>query len=161
MVNNTVIDWFEPWPEQALQSVASVFLEEEELPENVRGQIVSHMVVVHQSVRRFSSRFFDELRRHNHVTPKNYLDYVGNYKRSLGESRRKYSDLVNRLDGGLQKLIQAAQEVDLLQKELSEATVVVEKATKECNELLEVCGLVQPGYSPLFSGVYLILYSSL
>ncbi len=28
-VNNTVIDWFEPWPEQALQSVASVFLAEE------------------------------------------------------------------------------------------------------------------------------------
>ena len=29
MVNNTVIDWFEAWPEQALQSVASVFLEGE------------------------------------------------------------------------------------------------------------------------------------
>ena len=26
LVNNTVIDWFEPWPEQALQSVAEVFL---------------------------------------------------------------------------------------------------------------------------------------
>ena len=26
MVNNTVIDWFEPWPEQALQSVATAFL---------------------------------------------------------------------------------------------------------------------------------------
>lgn len=139
MVNNTVIDWFEPWPEQALESVATVFLEEEDLPDDIRKEIVGHMVVVHQSVRRFSSQFFEELRRHNHVTPKNYLDYVGNYKRSLRESRKKYSDLVSRLDGGLQKLIQAAQEVDLLQKELSEATVVVEKATKECNELLEVC----------------------
>lgn len=26
LVNNTVIDWFEPWPEQALRSVATVFL---------------------------------------------------------------------------------------------------------------------------------------
>lgn len=27
LVNSTVIDWFEPWPEQALHSVASVFLQ--------------------------------------------------------------------------------------------------------------------------------------
>lgn len=25
----------------------------------------------------------EELRRANYVTPKNYLDYIGNYKRSL------------------------------------------------------------------------------
>ena len=70
MVNNTVIDWFEPWPEQALQSVATVFLAEEALPEAVRAQIVEHMVLVHQSVRTFSTRFLEELRRHNYVTPK-------------------------------------------------------------------------------------------
>ena len=27
LVNSTVIDWFEPWPEQALHSVATVFLQ--------------------------------------------------------------------------------------------------------------------------------------
>eukprot|EP00803_Ostreobium_quekettii_P011338 evm.model.scf_1312.1 EVM.evm.TU.scf_1312.1 scf_1312:839-40608(+) len=138
MVNNTVIDWFEPWPEQALQSVASVFLEQEELPDEARPQIVNHMVMVHQSVRSFSSKFYELLRRHNYVTPKNYLDFISNYKRSLQESRKMYSDMATRLDGGLQKLIQAAKEVDAMQKELKEATVVVERATKECNELLEV-----------------------
>jgi hypothetical protein len=34
------------------------------------------MVGVHQSVRDYSARFREELRRHNYVTPKNYLDYV-------------------------------------------------------------------------------------
>jgi hypothetical protein len=52
-----VIDWFEPWPEQALRSVATVFLAEEDLPEACRAPIVEHMVMVHQSVRTFSSRF--------------------------------------------------------------------------------------------------------
>ena len=28
LVNNTTIDWFQPWPEQALYAVASVFLAE-------------------------------------------------------------------------------------------------------------------------------------
>uniref|UniRef100_A0A6S8LSH1 AAA+ ATPase domain-containing protein n=1 Tax=Dunaliella tertiolecta TaxID=3047 RepID=A0A6S8LSH1_DUNTE len=138
MVNNTVIDWFEPWPEQALQSVASVFLAEEVLPEDLRPQIVEHMITVHQSVRTFSARFQEELRRYNYVTPKNYLDFINNYKRALASNRKEVDDMTQRLSGGLQKLEQAALEVDAMQKDLSEAKVVVEYATRECNQLLEV-----------------------
>jgi dynein heavy chain, axonemal len=42
---------------QALHSVASVFLDGEELPADLRPGIVEHMVMVHQSVRTFSQRF--------------------------------------------------------------------------------------------------------
>ncbi len=45
---------------------------------------------------------------------------------------------MGRLSGGLEKLIQAAVEVDAMQKELSVAKVEVEAATLKCNELLEV-----------------------
>jgi hypothetical protein len=31
-----VIDWFTPWPEQALFAVANVFLADEDLPEDKR-----------------------------------------------------------------------------------------------------------------------------
>lgn len=81
----------------------------------------------------------EELRRYNYVTPKNYLDFINNYKRALATNRSTIQDTVGRLSGGLEKLIQAAVEVDAMQKELSQAKVVVEQATKECNELLEVC----------------------
>ncbi len=67
-MNNTVIDWFEPWPEQALESVAATFLGAEDLPGGLRPGIVAHMVGVHQSVRAFSARFEAQLRRHNYVT---------------------------------------------------------------------------------------------
>ena len=53
---------------QALSSVATAFLASEDLPEAVRAGIVEHMVLVHQSVRRFSAQFAEELRRHNYVT---------------------------------------------------------------------------------------------
>ncbi len=46
MVNNTVIDWFTPWPEEALKSVAEVFLAEEELPSECRDHVVQHMILV-------------------------------------------------------------------------------------------------------------------
>ena len=138
MVNNTVIDWFEPWPEQALHSVASVFLEQEDLPDDCRAGIVDHFVLVHQSVRAASARYLEQLRRFNYVTPKNYLDFISNYKKSLTEYRSTVDEMRERLTGGLDKLIQAAVEVDEMQKELKEAKVVVERATVECNELIEV-----------------------
>jgi dynein heavy chain len=57
-----------PPPPQALESVASVFLAAEDLPDAMHGGIVQHMVGVHQSVRQFSTKFEQQLRRHNYVT---------------------------------------------------------------------------------------------
>jgi len=33
LINCTVIDWFHPWPEEALLSVAAKFLEDLEMPD--------------------------------------------------------------------------------------------------------------------------------
>jgi dynein heavy chain len=72
------------------------------------------------------------------LQPKNYLDFITNYKRRLASHRHEITETTTRLSNGLNKLIQAATEVDSLQQELTHAKVVVEAATKECNELLEV-----------------------
>eukprot|EP00741_Cyanophora_paradoxa_P015322 tig00000194_g14791.t1 len=136
LVNNTVIDWFTAWPEQALISVATVFLEQEDLPVEMRPEIVSHMVLVHETVARKSVQFQEQLRRVNHVTPKNYLDFIQNYRKGLRENRKLVSDLRNRLDGGLQKLVQAAKEVEIMSVSLAESKIEVERKTKECNELM-------------------------
>lgn len=45
-----------------------MFLAEEDLPDTLRPGIVGHMVGVHQSVRQFSAKFEQQLRRHNYVT---------------------------------------------------------------------------------------------
>lgn len=63
--NGYIVSWCHL---QALQSVASAFLATAELPNEMRPAIVEHMMLVHQSVRQFSARFAEELRRHNYVT---------------------------------------------------------------------------------------------
>jgi dynein heavy chain len=65
---------------------------------------VKHIVSVHLSMGAYSKRFEAELRRQNHVTPKNYLDYLSTYKSNLGAARTKNAAQYNRLDGGLIKL---------------------------------------------------------
>lgn len=47
----------------------------------------------------------------SHPQPKNFLDYISTYRRSLGARRQQVADQTARLEGGLSKLIQAASEV--------------------------------------------------
>jgi dynein heavy chain len=141
MVNNTVIDWFTPWPEQALESVANFFLTEIELPDENRPAIVQHMMNSHQAVRVFSTKFQLELRRYNYVTPKNYLDFISTYREHLAQHRKENSDMMRRLEGGLQKLSSAAIKVDEMKTMLAEQTIVVEQKTKEVTQLLVDIGM--------------------
>ena len=42
-----------------------------------------------------------ELKRYNYVTPKNYLDFISNYRGVLRDERKKIDNMITRLDGGL------------------------------------------------------------
>lgn len=142
-----MIDWFEPWPEPALESVAAAFLAEDAaaaeaagaappLPDELRPAVVAHMVAAHRSVVAASARFEARLRRPNHVTPRSYLDFVATYRRLLREQLGGNKDQAARLAGGLSKLEQAASEVAGLQEELGRARAVVRAATEECDRLI-------------------------
>ena len=114
-MSNTVIDWFFPWPADALQKVAEFFLLEEKLPPLQRQAVVEHLVHAHETITSSAAQFCLELRRHYYVTPKNYLDFITNYKVQLSFNRKRINQSTKRLQGGLQKLIEAAEAVDAMQ----------------------------------------------
>ena len=139
LVNDTVIDWFTAWPEEALLSVATTFLNSiDDIPSDLRTPIANHVVSTHQLVMELSIKYRKELNRSNHVTPKNYLDFIANYSRMLGVNRKRIGEVRARLEGGTSKLLQAGSEVDDMQKSLNQAKEVVEDETKACEELLKV-----------------------
>ncbi|EGF80533.1 hypothetical protein BATDEDRAFT_25191 [Batrachochytrium dendrobatidis JAM81] len=138
LVNNTMIDWFPPWPEQALFSVADAFLKDEFISAEIRPSIVAHVVGVHQSVSEYSAEFLLKYRRTNYVTPKNYLDYINTYNRLLEENRELNGRLCGRLESGLGKLEESSQQLDVLNKQLAEQNIAVRNKTEACSRLLEV-----------------------
>ncbi|GCC39841.1 hypothetical protein chiPu_0023489, partial [Chiloscyllium punctatum] len=86
LVNNTGIDWFLPWPPQALLAVAQSFLGKNPMiPSDQFENVIDHVVMVHGSVEKYSLLFLQKLRRSNYVTPKNYLDFIHTYARLLDE----------------------------------------------------------------------------
>ena len=72
LVNCTTIDWFLPWPSEALQSVAEVFLSKvDDLPQ--KDGIVAICVDMQERVRGLAQKYLFELRRYYYVTPTSYL----------------------------------------------------------------------------------------
>ena len=74
LVNCCTIDWFMPWPEEALKSVAmdKMTVKDMGLKEHLNS-VVDMFKVVHQVVER-QSELFLKTRRRNYVTPTSYLE---------------------------------------------------------------------------------------
>ncbi|XP_070926944.1 dynein axonemal heavy chain 10 isoform X5 [Macaca nemestrina] len=138
MVNNTGIDWFMPWPPQALHAVAKSFLGRNPMipAENIEN-VVKHVVLVHQSVGHYSKQFLQKLRRSNYVTPKNYLDFIHTYSKLLDEKTQYNIAQCKRLDGGLDKLKEATIQLDELNQKLAEQKIVLAEKSAACEALLE------------------------
>lgn len=47
----------------------------------IKAKVAAIFVTMHQSVEQVSERMKLELRRHNYVTPNNYLELVSGYKK--------------------------------------------------------------------------------
>jgi len=144
MVSNCVIDWFFPWPKDALLAVAEHFLADDKkdaaeglIPSEHRSEIVGHMVAVHLSMGRYSEQFELEFRRKNHITPKNYLDFLLNYKAQLAKFRAANTRRAERLEGGLRQLIKASESVGVLRTELTAQNEVVSAKSVECSKMIE------------------------
>ncbi|XP_058707745.1 dynein axonemal heavy chain 10 [Poecile atricapillus] len=137
LVNNTGIDWFLPWPAQALCAVAQSFLgKNPRIPPESFQSVIDHMVMVHESVEDFSRKFLEKLRRRNHVTPKNYLDFLNTYAKLLEEKNEFILAQCKRLDGGLVKLKEAAVQLAELNVKLAEQKIVLTEKTAACEALL-------------------------
>lgn len=75
-MNNTTIDWFFAWPEDALIEVAVTFLSDSMVKEGQRAMVAEVFSSVHASVISESERLFMEMKRRNYVTPTKFLELV-------------------------------------------------------------------------------------
>ncbi|XP_067295015.1 dynein axonemal heavy chain 10 isoform X2 [Pseudorasbora parva] len=138
LVNNTNIDWFSPWPLQALHAVAKSFLGESPMiPECHSEAVIAHVCMVHGSVGEYSKLFQQTLRRSNFVTPKNYLDFISTYSNLLEDQDKYILAQYKRLEGGLDKLKEASVQLAELNTKLAEQKVVLAEKTSACEILLE------------------------
>jgi len=136
LINCCTIDWFMAWPEDALEMVASKFLEEIELEASIKHESINMCKHFHESIRITSERYLNELDRHNYVTPTSYLELIMTFKTLLIQKRNEILLMKNRYTGGLEKLAFAATQVAVMQKQLQELQPQLVKTSEETDKLM-------------------------
>uniref|UniRef100_H2ZI79 Dynein axonemal heavy chain 2 n=1 Tax=Ciona savignyi TaxID=51511 RepID=H2ZI79_CIOSA len=139
-VNCTTIDLFTEWPHDALLEVAEKYLEGLDLGsgEDMNKNVAQIFVTMHRSVVTYSEKLLFELKRHNYVTPTNYLELVSGYKGLLFEKRKELGDQVTKLRNGLFKIDDTRAKVEAMSIDLEQAKTKVAQFQKECEEYLVV-----------------------
>uniref|UniRef100_A0A6Q2WPZ0 Dynein axonemal heavy chain 7 n=1 Tax=Esox lucius TaxID=8010 RepID=A0A6Q2WPZ0_ESOLU len=138
LINCCTIDWFQSWPEDALQAVASRFLEDIEMTDQSRAGCIDMCKSFHTSTFELSARFLSELQRHNYVTPTSYLELISTFKALLDKKRAEVMKLKRRYEVGLEKLESAAAQVATMQVELEALQPQLRVASKEVDEMMVV-----------------------
>jgi dynein heavy chain len=130
------IDWFLPWPEEALVSVAQKFLQgfAMDADEETITELEKHMGKCHQIVADMCETYAARMRRHVYVTPKSYLSFIAIYKTVYTKEFAKIDVEERNIRNGLEKLAEASESIAALvvvaQKEdaeLKEASAATDK----------------------------------
>jgi dynein heavy chain len=119
LVNCCAIDWFLPWPKEALVSVAQQFVKDiEDLP-SVEG-VVQICVDMQMRTTSLSEKYKEREKRFYYVTPTSYLVLIQAFKDLLEKKRIEIFSLITKYDTGIKQLADANKEVDVLKGKLIE-----------------------------------------
>ena len=128
IANCTVIDWFQPWPEQALASVGSKLIAKAKVgdAEFVKG-VESFLPASFMAVGRMCRAYQQADGRHVHTTPKSFFEMVALFLTLLAKRRTEDEEQQERFQIGIDKLNKAAADVLYLESSLQNASTVFEE----------------------------------
>ncbi|KAL0205536.1 hypothetical protein P9112_000843 [Eukaryota sp. TZLM1-RC] len=136
LVNCCTIDVFASWPEEALRSVASEFLQDVDLAPEVYEKAVKFTVSVHSSIEKQAEKFFSEYKRKVFVTPTFFLELINTLKSLYHQQTESISSQIDRYTTGLGQLSSTSEQVKEMQVELTELKPKLVTAAKETDDLM-------------------------
>ena len=139
LVSCTIIDWFQPWPKDALLSVGKKFLSGvEDLGEpEVRAGVEAFMPFSFQSVNDAAGKFFKAERRYCYTTPKSYLELLKLYIQLLAQKRGDMGSAIQRLENGLLKLAETGEAVQRIEESLKGLLAEAEEKKEVSEKIAE------------------------
>ena len=157
LFNRCVLNWFGDWSDQALFQVGhelthSIDLDKPnyqapdtipvayrglQLPPTHREAVVNSMVQFHYSLHRYNQRLLKQQGKVTFLTPRHFLDFVGQYVKLYNEKREDLEEQQRHLNVGLEKLRDTVEKVRDLRVSLAEKKTQLEQKDTEANEKLQ------------------------
>src|SRR5690606_21375449 len=81
LISGCTIDWFPPWPTDALYATAKKFLRSCDIvcSEKQKESLINFVTMIHGSIIKYSEEYFEIYRRSVYFTPKTYLSFLQSY----------------------------------------------------------------------------------
>ena len=107
LINGCTIDWFLPWPQDALVAVSTKFIGDFEMAcdDKAKDELQTHMGFVHVAVTRACKEYFEKFRRNVYVTPKSYLSFIAGYRKLYADKLAEVKTLADKINSGLNEAL--------------------------------------------------------
>lgn len=135
LTNCCTIDWFDAWPDDALEMVASKHIVDVELPDELRAPILTTCRYFHASAHEANDRYCRETGSRTYVTSASYLELVRCFVNLFDEKKGEIMASKSKFMSGLDTLQKAAEAVEQMQYELNELQPKLHAMAANCNEM--------------------------
>lgn len=89
LINNTAIDWFMAWPEEALIEVGKKYIEKIDIEDRFKDPLAHQCAYAFAVATEYATRMENELRRIFYVTPTNFIELLKGYEKILKSKRKE------------------------------------------------------------------------
>ncbi|GFQ90622.1 dynein heavy chain 7, axonemal [Trichonephila clavata] len=137
LINCCTIDWFQTWPEDALERVAEHSFKDMELSQSMRERTVVICQYFHVRAQELSTVFANELGRYTYITPTSYLTLISSFKQLLSEKQQEVRTAIQRYEGGLGQLEFFSVTITGMQKDIEELQPKLVVAQQEAEDFIE------------------------
>lgn len=137
LVNCCTIDWYEDWPENALDMVAKHWMKDLNVPASVKNSCVDLCKSFHIDARAVCDKFYKKFGRITYITSASYLDLIISFQSLMTRKQEELTLAKFRYLSGLDKLDFAAQQVSEMQRSLEELQPQLETMTAKAKAMLK------------------------
>eukprot|EP01022_Parablepharisma_sp_SALTPOND_P021165 TRINITY_DN4086_c0_g1_i1.p1 TRINITY_DN4086_c0_g1~~TRINITY_DN4086_c0_g1_i1.p1 ORF type:complete len:4151 (+),score=615.43 TRINITY_DN4086_c0_g1_i1:13469-25921(+) len=137
LINCTTINYFLPWPEEGLRSVASQSLCDIEGLDQQKDGIVSVCVDMQERVRLLAEKYKNDAQGYYYVTPASYLELLKIFKKLLQDKRSALINGIKAYENGLEELHKTEQFVAQMKVKLQELEPELKKKSENAAHLAD------------------------
>ncbi|KAG5675131.1 hypothetical protein PVAND_005060 [Polypedilum vanderplanki] len=137
LVNCCTVDWYDPWPENALEMVAEKYVKDVNIPDDIKDNVVNILKQFHINALEMSDEYQRETGRVTYFTSSSYLELINSFAILIERKQKELIDNKNRYLVGLDRLKDAADTVARMQIDLEAKQPQLKILAEESRQMAE------------------------